>query len=135
MYIVVNSCSNDLLMMFYMYNNIDLCFIILLNFLALVNVNAREEVLTNFGDIKENYMKLGNISRAKRAIVSLCSDINSKPLLPCAVRGRIYELHNKIGKGGCGSVYKGKKPSTSKYIMSRSAKKEYLHLTVIFISP
>ena len=49
--------------------------------------------------------------------------------------GSIYELHKKIGKGGCGSVYKGKKPSTSKYIMSRSAKKEYLHLTVIFISP
>ena len=88
MYIVVNSCSNDLLMMFYMYNNIDLCFIILLNFLALVNVNAREEVLTNFGDIKENYMKLGNISRAKRAIVSLCSNINSEPLLPCAIRSQ-----------------------------------------------
>ena len=117
----------------------NLCYMFLLNFLAMVNlfamINARKEVLTNFGDIKENYMKLGNISRAKRAIVSLCSDINSKPLLPCAVRGRIYELHNKIGKGGCGSVYKGKKPSTSKYIMSRSAKKEYLHLTVIFISP
>ena len=88
MYIVVNSCSNDLLMMFYMYNNIDLYFIILLNFLALVNVNAREEVLTNFGDIKENYMKLGNISRAKRATVSLCSNINSKPLLPCAFHGQ-----------------------------------------------
>ena len=114
----------------------NLCYMFLLNFLAMVNlfamINARKEVLTNFG---ENHMKLGNISRAKRAIVSLCSDINSKPLLPCAVRGRIYELHNKIGKGGCGSVYKGKKPSTSKYIMSRSAKKEYLHLTVIFISP
>ena len=88
MYIVVNSCSNDLSIMLYMYNNIDLCFIILLNFLALVNVNAREEVLTNFGDIRENYMKLGNISRAKRAIVSLCSDINSKPLLPCAIRSQ-----------------------------------------------
>ena len=75
-----------------MYNNIDLCFIILLNFLALANVfgiiNAREEVLINFGDIKENYMKLGNISRAKRAIVSLCSNINSKPLLPCAIRSQ-----------------------------------------------
>ena len=78
-------------MMFYMYNNMNLCHIILLNFLALVNVfvviNAREEVLTNFGDIKENYMKLGNISRAKRAIVSLCS-YYSKPLLPCAVLGQ-----------------------------------------------
>ena len=91
MYIVVNSCINDLLMMFYMYNNMNLCYMILLNLLALVNVfaiiNAREEVLTNFGEIKENYMRLGNISRAKRAIVSLCSNINSKPLLPCAVRG------------------------------------------------
>ena len=79
-------------MRFYMYNNMNLCYIILLNYLALVNVfaiiNAREEVLTNFGDIKENYMKLGNISRAKRAIVSLCSNINSKPLLPCAFHGQ-----------------------------------------------
>ena len=92
MYIVVNSCINDLLMVFYMYNNMNLCYRILLNYLALVNVfaiiNAREEVLTNFGDIKENYMKLGNISRAKRAIVSLCSNINSKPLLPCAFHGQ-----------------------------------------------
>ena len=47
--------------------------------------------------------------------------------------GSIYELHKKIGKGGCGSVYKGRNPNTSKSIMSRSAKKEYLHLTIIFI--
>ena len=70
----------------------NLCYMFLLNFLAMVNlfamINARKEVLTNFGDIKENYMKLGNISRAKRAIVSLCSNINSEPLLPCAIRSQ-----------------------------------------------
>lgn len=72
----------------------NLCCIILLNFLALVNTfaiinNAREEVLTNFGDIKEIDMKLGNISRAKRAIVSLCSNIeNKKQVLPCAIPGK-----------------------------------------------
>ena len=65
-----------------------------LNFLALVNVfaiiNAKEEGLTNYGDIKESYVKLGNISRAKRAIVSLCSNmkIDKEPLLPCAVHGK-----------------------------------------------
>ena len=92
-----------------MYHNMNLCYIILLNFLVLVNVfaliNARKDVLTNFGDIKENDMKLGNISRAKRASVSLCSKIKNnkqvvpkkpkklvewleKQVLPCAIPGK-----------------------------------------------
>ena len=90
-----------------MYFNMNLCYIILLNFLLLVNVfaliNARKDVLTNFGDIKENDMKLGNISRAKRASVSLCSKIKKidlildknnkqvlpkKQVLPCAIPGK-----------------------------------------------
>ena len=93
-----------------MYHNMNLCYIILLNFLLLVNVfaliNARKDVLTNFGDIKENDMKLGNISRAKRASVSLCSKIKNnkqvspkkhkkqwlewleKQVLPCAIPGK-----------------------------------------------
>ena len=91
-----------------MYHNMNLCYIILLNFWVLVNVfaliNARKDVLTNFGDIKENDMKLGNISRAKRASVSLCSKIKNnkqpkkpkkewlkwleKQVLPCAIPGK-----------------------------------------------
>ena len=57
----------------------NLCDVILLNFLALmsvfVTINVGEEVSTNFESIKENNMNLGNISRAKRSgtIMSLCS--------------------------------------------------------------
>ena len=62
----------------------NLCDVILLNFLAsmsfFVSINAGEIVPTNFGSMRENYVKLGNISRAKRsgASMSICSDIKTK---------------------------------------------------------
>ena len=88
----------------------NLCDVIILNFLALMSVFVSinvEEVSTNFDSIKENNMNLGNISRAKRsgAIMSLCSDIRTK-FLPCAINGK-YELHEIIAKGGCGTVLQG----------------------------
>ena len=95
----------------------NLCDVILLNFLALmsvfVSINVGEEVSTNFDSIKENNMNLGNISRAKRsgAIMSLCSDIRTKKM-PCAINDK-YELHKIIAKGGCGTVLKGKEQSMS----------------------
>ena len=88
----------------------NLCDVIILNFLTLmsvfVSINVGEEVSTN-------YMNLGNISRAKRsgAIMSLCSDIRTKKM-PCAINGK-YELHKIIAKGGCGTVLKGKEQSMS----------------------
>ena len=97
----------------------NLCDIILLNFLAsmsvFVSINAGEKVPTNFGSIKENYIKLGNLTRAKRsgASMSLCSDIKTKLMksgLPCAISDK-YELHKQIGLGGCGTVLKGKEQS------------------------
>ena len=52
-----------------------LCDVILLNFLALmsvfVSINAGEKVPTNFGSMRENYVKLGNVSRAKRSGASM----------------------------------------------------------------
>ena len=48
--------------------------------------------------------------------------------------GSKYELNKKIGKGGCGAVFKGRIQSTSKSIMSRNAKKESLHLIIIIRS-
>ena len=95
----------------------NLCDVIILNFLALmsvfVSINVGEEVSTNFGT-KANNMNLGNISRAKRSgtIMSLCSDVKSKKM-PCAISGE-YELHKIIAKGGCGTVLKGKEHSMSK---------------------
>ena len=97
----------------------NLCDVILLNFLALmsvfVTINVGEEVSTNFESIKENNMNLGNISRAKRSgtIMSLCSDIKSKKM-PCAINGK-YELQEIIAKGGCGTVLKGKEVSSSRF--------------------
>ena len=93
--------------------------VILLNFLALmsvfVSINVGEEVSTNFDNIKENNMNLGNISRAKRsgAIMPLCSDLKkTKKRVPCAISSK-YELHKIIAKGGCGTVLKGKEQSMS----------------------
>ena len=37
--------------------------------------------------------------------------------------GRTYELRKTIGSGGCGTVFNGRIQSTSKFIMSRNAKK------------
>ena len=74
-----------------MYKNMNLYEIILLNFLSMVNVyakiNAREELLTKIGEGRKNDMKLGNISRAKRAIMSLCSN-NKLDLLPCTIHSK-----------------------------------------------
>ena len=97
----------------------NLCDVIILNFLALmsvfVSINVGVEVSTNFDSLKQNNMNLGNISRAKRsgAIMSLCSDKKSKKM-PCAINDK-YEIHEIIAKGGCGTVLKGKEQSMSKY--------------------
>ena len=105
--------------MFGIKKNMNLCDVILLNFLALirdfVSINVGEEVATNFDSIKANNMNLGNISRVKRsgAILSLCSDIKSKKM-PCAINGK-YELQEIIAKGGCGTVLKGKEVSSSRF--------------------
>ena len=90
-----------------MYQNMNLCDVIILYSLTFIRVSARinaqfDEVSTNIG-IEENYIKSINVSRNKRSLSSKLCYYSIK--LPCAINSN-YVLVIKIGEGGCGSVYK-----------------------------